>query len=184
MSHETEFVEDGIVVVQSAALRRKSSVEFAGVPGLDDEQAADPDELERQIYREYFGPILALPQRQESRQQWKAWDDGSVGFGAFGTIDFERLQPKFDKSRYKADKLREELRDLVIRLGLISERLPRKGRGLVLKYVRMGVLDLDEIVHDDMRVMARLYLRARRIRQEIRDLEDFGRKKRLKDVTR
>ncbi len=183
MSHETEFVEDSIVVAQPAALRRKSSVDYASVPGLDDEQVADPDELERQVYREHFGPVLALPQRQGSGQSWAAWDDGSVGFGAFGTIDFERLRPAFDKARYKADKLREELRDLVIRLGLINERLPQKGKGLVLKYLRMGVLDLDEIVHDDMRIMARLYLRARRIRQEIRDLEDFSRRRRREGAT-
>jgi hypothetical protein len=179
MSQETDFVvEDGVVVPQSAALRRAHPSEHTNVPGLEDEEAADPDELERQIYREHFELVLALPEQPATGPGYRIWDDGSVGFGAYGSIDFERLRPKFDKARYKAAKLREELRDLVIRLGLISERLPSRGKGLVLKYVRMGMLEPEHIVHEDMRIMVRLYLRARRLRQEIQELEESSRKRR------
>jgi hypothetical protein len=46
----------------------------------------------------------------------------------------------------------------------------------------MGVLDLDHIVDDDMWNLARLYLRARRIRKEIRDLAEFSRVRRQRKL--
>ena len=34
---------------------------YGSVPGLDDDELADPQELERLVYIEEWGPILALP---------------------------------------------------------------------------------------------------------------------------
>lgn len=82
--------------------------------------------------------------------------------------------PEFDKVRYKADKLREQLKDLMIRIGLVKERLPGKAKYMVLKYLKMGVIELEHISSFDMWCLARLYLRARRLRDEIRRLEQVS----------
>ena len=92
-------------------------------------------------------------------------------WGAFGTVDFERTMPEFDKARYKADRLREQLTDVAIRMGIVKERLPGKAKYMVLKYLKMGVIELGQIINADMLALARLYLRARRLRDEIWQLE-------------
>lgn len=73
----------------------------------------------------------------------------------------------FDKLRFKVDKLREQLKDLVIRIGIVKERLPGRAKYLVIKYLKMGVIELGHISSFDMLCLARLYLRACRLRDEI-----------------
>ena len=178
-----ELVEYGVVVPQSALMRRSSADQYGHVPGIPDEDLADPYELERQVYLEELGPILALPVSKKGAWIRPALDgDGAVAWGAFGSIDFQRMVPEFDKARYKADKLREELGDVLIRLHSVNSRVKDRGKYLVLKHVRMGLLDLDHIVDDDMWNLARLYLRARRMRKEIRDLVEFSRVRRQRKL--
>ncbi|MBL1216591.1 MAG: hypothetical protein D8M59_03765 [Planctomycetes bacterium] len=176
---QTTTTIESIDVPDSALVRREQRNQYGSVPGLDDEELADPVELERQVYLNFFGPILQLPVRHNNgwiRPQYN--EDGSIEFGAFGTVDFQRLVPAFDKARYKAQMLREELRDIVIRQSIVSERVPSRAKFLVLKYLRMGLLDLDHISDHDMWLMARLYLRARRIRGELEQLEQRIRQRR------
>ena len=176
-----ELIKQGVVVPQSLLLRRSSADQYGHVPGIPDEDLADPYELERQVYLEELGPILALPVRNKGAWIRPALDgDGGVDWGAFGTIDFQRMVPEFDKARYKADKLREELGDILIRLHSVNSRTKDRRKYLVLKHVRMGIIDLDHIVDDDMWNLARLYLRARRMRKEIRELAEFSRRRRPK----
>ena len=176
-----EFVEQGVVIPQSVLLHRSSASKYGRVPDIADEELADPYELERHVYLEALGPILALPVR--SKGGWiRPALDGGVEWGAFGSIDFQRMVPEFDKARYKADKLREELGDILIRLSIVSERVGSRAKYLVLKHVRMGLLDLDHIVDDDMWNLARLFLRARRMRKEIRELEEFSRIRRQRKL--
>ena len=53
------------------------------VPGLDDDEVAGPDELERQVMMDEWGAVLALP--VSGRKGWiKAAVDDS------GSVDFER----------------------------------------------------------------------------------------------
>ena len=136
--------------------------------GLPDEELADPDELERQVVQEEWGPVLMLP---EKRRRWSIQpnidESGGVDWGAFGTVDFERGRPAFDKVRYKMDWLREKLEDVLIMLGIVKERLPGKAKYLVLKYLRMGIIELEHVVNDDMLALVRLYKRAEQLRQEI-----------------
>ena len=40
-------------------------------------------------------------------------------------MDFERTIPEFDKAKYKGEKLREEVKDTLILLSVIRERLPK-----------------------------------------------------------
>jgi len=156
----------------SALLSVDRGNRYGSVPGLDDEELADPDELEREVMLEEWGPVLALPVNGNRSGIRPVIDEsGVVDWGAFGTVDFERTMPEFDKARYKADKLREQLRDLTIRMALVKERLPGKAKYMVLKYLKMGVIELGQIINADMLALARLYLRARRLRDEIWQLE-------------
>lgn len=50
-----------VVVAESALLRRERRDRYGSVPGLDDSELADPNELERQVLRQEFAPVLALP---------------------------------------------------------------------------------------------------------------------------
>lgn len=152
----------------AAAFAEGKTNRYGSIRGLADEELADPDELERQVIAEQWGPVLALPVK--SRHGWMqpaADESGHVDFGAFATVDFERIEPVFDKSRYREDKLREQLGDVLIMLNTVGERLPGKAKYLVMKYLRIGIIDLEHVVNEDMRALGRLYLRARRIQREI-----------------
>ena len=64
MRNENGFAEDEVEDVPvSALLHEERRNRYGSVPGLDDEELADPAELERQVYLQEFGPVLALPWR-------------------------------------------------------------------------------------------------------------------------
>jgi len=180
---EDEIEIDGVPVSPLLSEHRKNR--YGSVPGLDDEELASPEELERQVFLQEWGPILALPVRTN-----RGWirpnidEDGHVDWGAFGTVDFDRIQPEFDKARYKVEKLQEERRDVLIRLGVVDYRLTWAHRE-VLKYLVKGILSLDDIIDVDLHCTARLYLRARRLQKEISQLRDASwtrRRKRCAEV--
>jgi hypothetical protein len=175
MKQTTEF-EDACECVHdvpvSAMLSPLKPNRYGSVPGLDDEELADPYELERVIRLEEWGPILALPVKKGRRWiQPHRDEDGHIDFGAFGTVDFERGMPEFDKARYKAEKLGEERDDVLSMFGIVKIRLPEDARRLVLRYLKMGIIDLEHITHPDMLALAKYYLRARRLEKEIVDLK-------------
>ena len=179
MTNETSFIEyDGVVVPESALLKRERQNRYGCVPDLDEEELADPGELERQALREEWGPVLALPSKAKAEGIRPAVDEsGGVDLGAFGSVDFERGRPEFDKARYKAEKLRERLKDMFILLSIVKERVPGKAKYLVFKYLRKGVIGPEDIVNEDMRAVARLYEKARRMQREICDLEEASRRR-------
>lgn len=62
MNEEASFVVcEDVEVPESGLLRRECSSRYGSVPGLDDAELADPDELEREVMLEEWGPVLALP---------------------------------------------------------------------------------------------------------------------------
>ena len=178
MTEQTSFVvcED---VPESALLRRERKDRYGGVPGLEDDELADPDELERQVVREELGPVMLLPGRQGGFRP--DMEDGIV-VGAFGSVDFDRCGPGIDKARHKAGKLREQLKDLLIMVSMVKERLPGKAKYLVLKYLRMGIIELEHVVSEDMVVLARMHGRARKMREEIAMLEEASVRRRQRQV--
>ena len=180
MDQEKFIVYEGVEVAESPLLKVERVNRYGSVPGLDDEELADPAELERQVRWEQWGPILLMPPpKNEVRIRPELDEDGYL-VGAFASADFERIKPAFDKARYKADKLREELKDEIIKFEMIWERVPRKSAVVILKNVRKGVLDSDEILDFDMWMLARSYLRARRIRREIASLDEYRERQRQK----
>lgn len=181
VENENEIVEHGVVVPESPLLLRRKKNPYGSVPGLDDDELADPDELEHQIVLEEFGPVLRLPERGRRRTFWPTVDEKGLIDGAFATVDFERVRGGGpDRLRGRIEELRAQLRDCMIMFSTIKAHLPGRAKYLVLKYLRMGVIDMDDIVNDDMRELARFYRRAERLREEIRQLR-AARTKRLRN---
>ncbi len=58
MKHVVEEVDS---VPVSALLSEQRRNPYGSVPGLDDEELASPEELERQVMMEEWAPVLALP---------------------------------------------------------------------------------------------------------------------------
>jgi len=169
-TEEGVIIEEDIVVPESALLRVQRGSGYGRVPGLEDEDLADPAELERQAVLAEWGPILALPCRGSDGGIRPVIDEfGKLDWGAFGTRDYERLNGPFDKTRFKAEKLQEQLQWALIMLGMVQERLSSQARLEVVARLRAGV-DLDNFEDANEYAYARWYLRARRLRDQIRDL--------------
>ena len=163
-----------MVVAESVLLKRVRRDRYGSVEGLDDSELANPDELERQVYREELAPILALPVQGNRRSIRPAIDeDGDLDWGAFGTVDFERMYP-FNKVLYKADNLHEQLKNVSIMFSIVKERLKTMAKYTVLKCLKIGTIELEHITDNDMRALGRLYLRIWRLRKQIAELREAG----------
>ena len=78
---------DGVPVSALLSMERKNR--YGSVPGLDDEELADPAELEREVVLQEWGPVLSLPVQGSKSGIVPAVDEsGGVDWGAFGTVDF------------------------------------------------------------------------------------------------
>jgi len=169
----------GIEVLESVLIRRLRPNKDGSVPGLDDSELADPDELERQVLEREFAPVLALPDKASRSGIRPSTDEGGrVDWGAFGTVDFDRHRQQFDKLRYKADKVAEQRKDVLIMFGIVNERIGAWAKYLVLKYLRMGIIELEHVVDSDMSALARLFLRAERMKKEIAELRETSERRR------
>ena len=170
------WIEESIVVPESVLLKRLPK-DYGHVPGLDDSELLGDKELEQWVFKQEFEPILALP--VEPRKNWirpTVDEDGRLDWGAFGTVDFKRLYP-FDKARYKADKLREELKNANIMFSIVNERVKTINKYVVLKYLIRGIIRLEQIVDCDMRALGKHRLRIKRLSNEIERLAKASRKK-------
>ena len=147
---------------------------YGGVPGLPDEELADPAELERQAFIADWGPILSLPVKSvDGGIRPEIDEDGHLNWGAFGTADFERLHGPFDKARFKADKLEEEVRDAAIMLDMVSARLTPQRMDSIRARFEYDAYIIDDL-HDDDFGFARWYLRVKRLQSEIQDLRQHS----------
>ncbi len=52
---------EDMVVAESGFLQRVRKDRYGSVDGLDDSELANPDELQRQVYKDELAPILTLP---------------------------------------------------------------------------------------------------------------------------
>ncbi len=145
MDQEEFIVYGGFEVPESPLLKVERKDKYGSVPGLDDKELADPDELERQVLWEQWGPVLLLPSPKNEVGVRPELDEDGYLVGAFASADFDRIKPVFDKARYKADKLREECKNVLLMFDMIRQRLPRKSVAIVLKNLRLGRIELDDI---------------------------------------
>jgi len=140
---------------------------YGKVPGLDDDELADDGELLRQVMIEQWAPFFDIPMQQAACFIKPTLDDnGHLDWGAFGTVDFEKLFP-VNKNLYKRDRLREQLRHTLIMFDMIKEKVPEDKRAEVIKYVYSGK-DIDLIDDWYQWRMASWFSRARRLRDRIR----------------
>ena len=183
MNKQEEFeTYQGIEVPAPVLVRVERKDKYGSVPGLDDEELASSEELERQIMRSEWGPVLDLPVNGKQGGFRPDVNEDGIAVGAFGSVDFDRIKPGFDKVRYKAEKLREQLKDLLIMIGIVRQRLPRKRVALTLKYVRMGILDEEHILSFDMWQLAKMYMRARWLQKQIAKLVEASFRKKQERV--
>lgn len=140
---------------------------FGSVPGLDDDELADYGELLRQVMTEQLGPLLDIPVKKRGRFVKPTIDEnGHLDYGAFGTVDFEKMFP-FNKNLYKLDRLRDELKNILIMFDMVKEKVPEGERGEVVKYVYSGK-DI-ELIDDHYKWRMAYWLsRARVFRARIR----------------
>jgi hypothetical protein len=144
---------------------------YGSVPGLSDEELADPETILRQVLIEEWKPILSLPIRKQHRFIRPNLDEhGHYDWGAFGTHDFAEVRGEVDKTGYKVDQLREELRHAAIMYEVVENRIPKLVRLQILRYLDLGWLDLDDIDDPNMYAIARWHLRIRRLRGQINSL--------------
>jgi hypothetical protein len=145
------------------------------VQGLDDSELASPAELEQAYYQELWGPVLLIPCKKSNSP---AWDfNSSSDFNAFATVDFDRMRPEFDAARYVRDKLWEQVKDLMIKMKIVSERIRDVRKYKVLRLVGKGVLDADDIQNWDMWQLATMYKRAWKLRKNIDRLVEKSRER-------
>jgi len=142
---------------------------YGSVPGLDDDELASPAELLRQIALEQWGLMFEIPVELVKSFIRPTIDErGNLDWGAFGTIDFDRLFP-FDKKRYVIDQLKKRLREVLLMFDMVRERLSTEARFEVLEYLKAGK-DIDDLKDENEFFWARRYLQVKRIREEIRQI--------------
>jgi len=184
MNQEIFFIEDGVEVAAQAWNQARSN-RYGSIPDLPDDELADPDELERCVLKAELEPVLLLP-KLKSKLYSPAWDmHCDVDFNAFASVDFGRLRPEFDKARYKADKLKEQLKDVLITIAMLNERIKKTVKYKILKLVRLGHIEADQIKDFDMWQLAKYYMRALKLSEEIRRLRKYSRdcrKKQLQEI--
>ena len=84
MEQETDYiVYEGVVVPKSALLKRGRPNKYGSIPDLDDDELADPDELQRMVIQQELEPLLMLPtkpakpwmmpMRRSDRPRWRPW---------------------------------------------------------------------------------------------------------------
>lgn len=185
MGEEVFFIEDGVEVAAPVLLKIERPDRYGSVPGLDDSELANPDEIERCVLRVELEPLLLLPV-PKSKWYSPAWDThADVDFNAFASEDFDRLRPEFDKARYKADKLKEQLKDVLIIFAMLNERVKKTVKYKLLKLVGVGRIEADQIKDWDMWQLAKSYMRALKLIEDIQRLRKYShdcRQERVQDM--
>ena len=173
MNEENLILYQGMEVPVTSVLTPIRNIGYGRVAGLPDEELLTGAELERWVYLQEFGPLLALPRlKRACFFRPNGFDDnGKPDFGAFGTVDFERYSGSFNKRLYRADRLKERLKDKSILFEIISERLRSIEKYTVLKLLRAGIVELEYIADSDMYDLATVFLQICRLTSEIIELQ-------------
>lgn len=178
MNQEHIWIEEGAEVAPPAWMKPVNR--YGSVEGLEDEELASPAELERAYYKELWGPVLLIPAKKSYSPAYDM--SGDVDYNAFASVDFDRLRPEFDKARYKVQKLNEQLKDVMITVSILNEKIQKKAKYKLLKWVKEGRIEPDQIKDCRMWMLARFYLRALRLKKEITRLQ-IARRKRQRQAT-
>jgi hypothetical protein len=180
MDQKSFIVYNGIVVPAAALRQQQQNDKYGHIEGLSNEELADPDEIERCILRDELEPVLLLA-KPESERFNPAWNFSvDADFDAFASVDFERTCPEFNKARYKADKLEEERKEVLLTVVMLNERIKSKFKYKLFLQVLKGVIDIDDILNWDMWQFARYCLRAVRLKKQVKELRERSERERQK----
>ena len=186
MNKENLSEYQGIEVPVSLVLTPIRESGYGHVEGVPDEELLTGAELERWVYLEEFGPILALPRPKQACffRPNGFNDNGKPDWGAFGTVDFDRYSGGFNKRLYKVDKLKERLKDKNIVFEIVSERIHNIEKYTVLQYLKAGIIKLEHIQDEDMYALAQVFLQICRLTTEIIELKKkaWARNKPIREV--
>jgi hypothetical protein len=72
--------DNGVEVAVPAWNCEQKVNRYGSVPGLDDEEFADPYELEQQVIRDEFKPVLTLPDHRSQRSVIPVVDESFAEF--------------------------------------------------------------------------------------------------------
>ena len=161
----TDEIEESELPV-SGAVRVVRRQGYGTVADLDDEAAADIGELQRIIAYAMYGPVIALPGRGGRLGHVVLGTDGEVDWDAIGPAGGRRRRAQPAPSG-RAGELRAELARVIGLIGLVKERVPGTAKYLVLKYVRMGILDIEHVTNHELRELVKLEARARQLREQV-----------------
>jgi hypothetical protein len=167
-SEMTDEIEESELPV-SGAVRVQRRKGYGSVPDLDDEEPADIGELQRIVAWQMYAPLLALAGRKGRGGRIRLDAGGEIDWDAIGPAGGRRRRPRPGVVRPvgQAEQLGAELAHVVGLIGLLHERVPGTAKYLVLKYVRMGILDVEHIESHDLRELAVLEARARRLQEQL-----------------
>ena len=171
----TFYIEDGAEVAPPAWFQAESDNRYGSVPGLDDSELASPAELERACYQELWGPVLLIPCKKSNSPAWDI--NSSSDYNAFATMDFDRMRPEFDMAGYVRGKLWEQVKDLMIKMKIVAERIHGIRKYKILRLVGKGIIKVDDIEHWDMWQLAVMYRRVLKLRRNIERLEEQSEKR-------
>jgi len=176
-----EEICSGVVVAESAALLVERLSPYGSVEGLGEEELAEPAELARQVEMEHWGPVLLLPGRK-GRSLFSLTASEAEGWpgGAERVYDEEKERRTIGS---RLMQLREQLRDALIVMDIVKERLAGRAKYVVLKYLRMGIIDLEHIANEDMLAVGKLYLKVRRLREEMQSIQEASERRKEAGVS-
>ncbi len=138
--------------------------QYGTVEGLDNDELADPSELERIGYLRLYAPVLTLP-RLDSDPIFSPEFAG----GAFDTWDFHRMYPCMAETARRQSRLnwlKSKLRDRLIILSILKDKLSVSQRALAITAARKSS-DFESLPDPETQAFAREYKRSLVIRNQI-----------------
>jgi hypothetical protein len=160
-SIEEDICEEIDDLPVSAALAKSQQNPYGSVPGLDDEELADPEEIERVVMWQVWGPVLRLRSSQgrtwtrSGRQSWNAPD-----WEALGMVECQEPVLGGRPAWLVRNNELSQLWRVLGALEVVATRLPGRARRLLLKYVQSGLVEIEHVADLDMRAVVKLFIEA------------------------
>lgn len=174
INQQTDEIEMSDLPV-TGSIRVQRNRGYGNIPDLDDEAPMNLAELRRMVAWQLYGPLLALPGRH--RRGYLVLDaNGEVDWNAIGPAG-RRRQPERRDTSERTEQLRTELVHVLSQIATATQRVPGTAKYLVLKHVRMGILQPEHVTDPNLREVVRLQAKAERLRQELAAVQPNERKR-------
>ena len=127
-------------------------------------------EIQRLLFEQDWGPILALPPTNNDFFMKGQWEDG-VDVSAFNTHDYQRTHRKFDGTRYAIQETIQKHRQATWMLEMIMDRIKSPAKYTALRYVEKGVIE-PEMCEGEMWRAAVWHRRCLKLEGEVQRLKE------------